>query len=178
MSSTNEYIEMRAAKDHFFREESASPLRAEDKELFKGLNYYDPDPNYSFTGQVQKYESPEVVEMLTSTSELRKFFKYGYFNFEIDSAEYSLQLYKPVENSGHDPYYFVPFKDETNGTETYGAGRYLDIPVSGSDIITVDFNDAYNPYCAYSPYFSCPLPPAENHLQVEVKAGEKNYKTG
>ncbi len=87
-------------------------------------------------------------------------------------------MYKSVEESTHDPYYFVPFKDLTNGTETYPAGRYLDIPVTENDIITVDFNVAYNPYCAYSPYYSCPLPPMENHLKVRISTGEKNYKAG
>ena len=177
LSFANEYNELRSTKDIFFKDDPSSPLLEEDKVNFKELKYYDPDPKYKFAGTVQKYEAPEVVEMLTSTSELRKFYKYGYFNFEIDGSEHSLQLYKPVDDSGHDPYYFIPFKDKTNITETYGAGRYLDIPVAESDSITVDFNLAYNPYCAFSPYFSCPLPPRENHLSVEIRAGELIYKS-
>ena len=149
----------------------------EDKENFKELKYYDPDPKFKFSGAIKKYDAPEVVEMLTSTSELQKFYKYGQFNFEIGGNEHSLQLYKPVDDSGHDPYYFIPFKDKTNITETYGAGRYLDIPVDYSDSITVDFNLAYNPYCAFSPYYSCPLPPRENQLSVEIRAGELNFKS-
>ena len=172
-----EYNELRSSKDIFFKDDPGSPLLEEDKAIFKELKYYDPDPKYKFSGVVQKYEAPEVVEMLTSTSELRKFYKYGQFNFEIDGSEQSLQLYKPVDDLGHDPYYFIPFKDKTNITETYGAGRYLDIPVSETDSITVDFNKAYNPYCAFSPYYSCPLPPRDNHLSVEIKAGELNYKS-
>ena len=177
LSFENEYKELRSSKDIFFKDDPNSPLLEEDKETFKELKYYAPDPKYKFSGAIQKYEAPEVVELLTSTSELRKFYKYGQFNFEIGGNEHSLQLYKPVDDSGHDPYYFVPFKDKTNITETYGAGRYLDITASESDSITVDFNLAYNPYCVFSPYYSCPLPPRENHLSVEIRAGELNFKS-
>lgn len=177
LSFANEYNELRSSKDIFFKDDPNSPLLDKDKENFKELKYYDPDPKFKFSGAIQKYDAPEVVEMLTSTSELQKFYKYGQFNFEIDGKDHSLQLYKPVDDSGHDPYYFIPFKDKTNITETYGAGRYLDIPVDGSDSITVDFNLAYNPYCAFSPYYSCPLPPRENHLSVEIRAGELNFKS-
>ncbi len=177
LSFANEYNELRASKDHFFKDDPGSPLLEEDRAKFKELKYYEPNPEYKFTGTIQKYDAPEVVEMLTSTSELQKFYKYGYFNFEIDGNDHSLQLYKPVDNSGHDPYYFIPFKDKTNEMETYGAGRYLDIPIAESDLITVDFNLAYNPYCAFSPYYSCPIPPRENHLPVEIRAGELNYKS-
>ena len=177
LSFVNEYNESRASKDHFFKDDPDSPLLEEDKAKFKALKYYEPNPNYKFTGAIQIYDAPEVVEMLTSTSELRNFYKYGYFNFEIDGNDHSLQLYKPVDDSGHDPYYFIPFKDKTNETETYVAGRYLDIPIAESDLITVDFNLAYNPYCAFSPYYSCPIPPRENHLSVDIRAGELNYKS-
>ena len=172
------YAESRKAKDKFFKEDPASPLLDEDKGSFSELNYYEPDLKYKFTGQIQKYNEQEVVEMLTSTSDLRNFYKYGYFNFEVDGIEYSIQLYKEVNgNPSGQPNYFVPFKDLTNETDTYAAGRYLDIPGSESNIITIDFNEAYNPYCTYSPFYSCPLPPFENHLKVAIKAGEKNFKT-
>ena len=174
----NHYTELRNAKNTFFREDPASPLLDEDRDNFSELNYYDPDSKYKFTGPIQKYEEQEVIEMLTSTSELRNFYKYGYFKFDIDGNEYSIQLYKEVEeNQSGEPYYFVPFKDLTNETETYPAGRYLDIPDSESDIVTIDFNEAYNPYCTYSPFYSCPLPPFENHLKIAIKAGEKNFKS-
>ena len=174
----NHYAELRKVKDKYFKEDPDSPLLDEDKGSFSELNYYEPDLKYKFTGQIQKYEKQEVVEMLTSTSDLRNFHKYGYFSFEIDGNEYSVQLYKEVdENPSGESYYFVPFKDLTNETDTYAAGRYLDIPSSESDIITIDFNEAYNPYCTYSPFYSCPLPPIENHLKVAIKAGEKNFKT-
>jgi len=174
----NHYTDLRKAKNKFFREDPASPLLDEDRDNFSELQYYDPDPKYKFTGQIQKYEEQEVVEMLTSTSDLRNFYKYGYFNFDINGNEYSIQLYMEVkENRSGEPYYFVPFKDLTNETETYPAGRYLDIPGSESDIITIDFNEAYNPYCTYSPFYSCPIPPFENHLKIAIKAGEKNFNS-
>jgi len=171
------YAESRKAKNEFFKDDPESPLLDEDKGDFSELNYFDPDSKYKFTGPIQKYEEQEVVEMLTSTSELRNFYKYGYFNFKIDGNDYSIQLYKEVgQNAQGVSYYFIPFKDLTNGSETYPAGRYLDIPDSESGIITIDFNEAYNPYCTYSPLFSCPLPPFENHLKVAIQAGEKNFK--
>jgi len=174
----NNYSESREAKDKFFKEDPDSPLLDEDKGSFSELNYYEPDSKYKFTGQIQKYEEQEIVEMLTSTSELRNFYKYGYFKFEIDGNDYSIHLYKEVDqNPSGESSYFIPFKDLTNESETYPAGRYLDIPRSESDIITIDFNEAYNPYCTYSPYYSCPLPPFENHLKVAIRAGEKNFKT-
>ena len=178
LSELDEYSEQRTSKNSFFKNDPNSPLLEEDRPGFIELKYYDPDLDYKFTGQILKYEDQEIVEMLTSTSELRKFYKYGYFTFNIDGSDHSLQLYKEVEESTHDPYYFIPFKDLTNGTETYPAGRYLDIPITENDIITVDFNVAYNPYCVYSPYYSCPLPPMENHLKVHISAGEKDYKAG
>ena len=178
LSALDDYSEQRISKDQFFKNDPNSPLLEKDRPGFIRLKYYDPDSDYKFTGQIQKYEEQEIVEMLTSTSELQKFYKYGYFTFNIDGNDHSLQLYKAVDASGHDPYYFIPFKDLTNGSGTYPAGRYLDIPVTENDIITVDFNAAYNPYCAYSPYYSCPLPPMENHLKVRISTGEKDYKTG
>lgn len=172
------YSELRKAKNEFFKDDPDSPLLDEDKGGFSELNYFEPDSKYKFTGQIQKYEEQEVVEMLTSTSDLRKFYKYGYFNFKIDGNDHSIQLYKEVgQNASGVTSYFVPFKDLTNGSETYSAGRYLDISASESDIITIDFNEAYNPYCTYSPFYSCPLPPFENHLKVAIEAGEKNFKT-
>lgn len=175
---SDNYSETRQTKDKYFKEDPDSPLLDEDKGSFARLNYYEPDSKYKFTGQIQKYEEQDVVEMLTSTSDLRKYYKYGYFNFKIDGNDHSIQLYKEVgQNASGVTSYFVPFKDLTNGSETYSAGRYLDISASESDIITIDFNEAYNPYCTYSPFYSCPLPPFENHLRVAIEAGEKNFKT-
>ena len=172
------YAELRKAKNEFFKDDPESPLLDEDKGNFSELTYYEPDSKYKFTGPIQKYEEQEIIELLTSTSELRKFYKYGYFKFKIDGNDYSIQLYKEVgQNVSEVSYYFVPFKDFTNGSETYSAGRYLDIPGSDSGIITIDFNIAYNPYCTYSPLYSCPLPPFENHLKVAIEAGEKNFET-
>ena len=172
------YAELRKAKNEFFKEDADSPLLDEDKGGFSELRYFEPDSKYKFTGPIQKYEEQEIVEMLTSTSDLRKFYKYGYFKFKVDGNDYSIQLYKEVsQNVSGVSTYFVPFKDLTNGSETYPAGRYLDIPISESGIITIDFNIAYNPYCTYSPLYSCPLPPFENHLKVAIEAGEKDFKT-
>ena len=173
----SELTKARAEKDAFFANGSESPIPAEEKADFKGLKYYPPDEKYKFTTQIVRYEMPEMIEMLTSTSELRKFIRYGYVPFTIDSTDARIHVYKSAGPPTGDDYYFIPFNDETNGDETYGAGRYLDVPAKSSDIITIDFNEAYNPYCVYNINYSCPIPPAENRLGLPIRAGEKNYKT-
>jgi len=119
--------------------------------------------------------------MITSTGSAREYVKYGHFSFEVNDEIATLQVYQDPDGE----YFFLPFVDATAPEETYGAGRYLDIePIGGGEFL-IDFNTAYNPYCAYSePYevnpdavqrWSCPLPPRENHLKVRIEAGEKKY---
>ncbi|TNF44645.1 MAG: DUF1684 domain-containing protein, partial [Cytophagales bacterium] len=98
----------------------------------------------------------------------------GALPFTIDGTEYALQVYAPKDTSDGN-YWFIPFTDATSGGETYGGGRYLDIDDVSSDTVFVDFNYAYNPYCAYNPDYACPLPPKENLLTISIEAGEKNY---
>ena len=117
--------------------------------------------------------------MKTSTDRLPIYQRVGYLHFKIEDNDYSLSVFRNLDLSKKKEfknYLFIPFKDFTNGVETYGGGRYLDIdkPVKKGDWI-IDFNKAYNPYCAYSYKYSCPIPPEENFLEVEIKAGVKNY---
>lgn len=109
--------------------------------------------------------------MTTSIGTQDLFLRYGYFEFKLEEKTYTLQAYK----SHHADSLFLPFRDGTSGKESYGASRYLDIKEHELDDYTIDFNLAYNPYCAYSDSFSCPLPPTENWLSVQIRAGEKNY---
>jgi uncharacterized protein (DUF1684 family) len=111
------------------------------------------------------------VEMQTNTGDLRQYQKYGTFRFHVNGDEAELTVY----TTGDDDY-FVPFSDTTSGKETYGAGRYLEIHPLAGDRFLVDFNLAYNPWCAYSPHYSCPITPAENRLDVPIEAGEKTFK--
>jgi uncharacterized protein (DUF1684 family) len=167
----SELTEIRKRKDQFFERDPHSPLSPEQKRNFTGLRYYPENPALRLDVTVERSNGHEKVQMQTNTGELRDYFKYGTFQFEVDGQEATLTVY----TSGHGDA-FVPFTDATSGRETYGAGRYLEPESLGDDRFHVDFNLAYNPWCVYSPHFSCPIPPAENRLQVPVRTGEKNFK--
>ncbi|RMF00669.1 MAG: DUF1684 domain-containing protein [Chloroflexi bacterium] len=164
-------IEMeRQQKDQFFRTNPYSPI--EDKSSFAGLDYYPVEMSLRFALPLNRADEPEPVTIQTNTGEARPFLRIGTVEFEVDGEAASLAVYRGVE---HDEL-FVPFRDATSGTETYGAGRYLEPQETRNGEIVLDFNAAYNPYCAYSAHFSCPLPPFENHLKVAIRAGEKKFK--
>lgn len=165
----------RAEIDDFMQYHGQSPLTDEQIISFAGLNYYDEDPGFVIESEVERFAQDEpLIEMQTSTGDTQQYRPWGRFNFEVDGQEVSLVVY--ANPQGGD--FFLPFKDATNGRATYGAGRYLDshrpgISRVGSDRLEIDFNYAYNPYCAYNERYSCPLPPAENWLRVAIRAGEK-----
>ncbi len=161
----------RAEKDSFFRRSPYSPLEQEDRLTFTGLNYYPPDPAYRFILPLQAAE-PEPLTFQTSTGDERVYNRIGTVEFEVEGQPASLALYQAEEDDG----LFLPFRDATSARETYGAGRYLEPAEVEQGQILVDFNLAYNPYCAYSPNYSCPLPPFENWLKIPIRAGEKNFK--
>ncbi|HEY5629700.1 MAG TPA: DUF1684 domain-containing protein [Candidatus Limnocylindrales bacterium] len=161
----------RAAKDEAFRHSPASPIPDEDREAFGGLAYFPVDPACRLSGlSLSPYEGTEAeaFHMPTSTDELRRAWRAGTFRFELAGQPLSLVAYDLGNGA-----LFVPFLDATSGSETYGAGRYLDVEPEPDGTYTLDFNLAYFPYCAYSPYYSCPLTPAENRLPVRVEAGER-----
>lgn len=160
----------RAEKDRFFRSSPYSPI--EDRINFAGLNYYPPDPAFRFTLPLQPAGQPEPLTFQTSTGDEQTYYRLGTVEFEVDGQPAKLAIYQ----SPHHDELFLPFRDATSGSETYGAGRYLEPQLVGGGKILVDFNQAYNPYCAYSESYSCPLPPVENWLKVPIRAGEKAYK--
>ncbi len=171
-------FDFRAQIDDFMQFHPQSPLDAEQKGAFRGLDYYDENPTLTFEIEVTRLpETEPLIEMETSTGDTRLYRRWGQFSFEVEGEAATLTIYS-------DPYeedYFMPFRDATSGSETYGAGRYMDnhrpgfMPI-GNNRFWVDFNYAYNPYCAYSPYFNCPLPPRENWLRAPIRAGEKDFK--
>jgi uncharacterized protein (DUF1684 family) len=115
--------------------------------------------------------------MVTSTGSYAEYLRYGYFEFQIDEKGLRLQAYKQLHTApGHGERLFVPFRDGTSGRDSYGAARYLDVMELAGDEYVLDFNLAYNPYCAYSENYVCPFPPAENALEVEIRAGERKFK--
>jgi len=170
-----EVISLRVDKDSFFRNDIDSPIPPSERSNFKGLNYFPSDDRYRVTSKLERFDTPKPIMIATSTGTRQAYMRYGAFTFEIEGRSLKLIVYRSAE----DPYsrsLFIPFSDETSGRETYAAGRYLDLEQQGGDDYELDFNMAYNPYCAYSEEYTCPLPPAENKLSVRILAGEKNYK--
>ena len=160
----------RAQKETFFRSSPYSPI--EDKINFKGLDYFPPNPAFRYTLTLNRADSPELLTFQTSTGDEQEYQRLGTVEFEVEGQAAQLAVYKAEEHEG----LFLPFRDATSGTETYGAGRYLEPEILSSGVIVVDFNLCYNPFCAYSEVYSCPLPPFENHLtRIAIRAGEKRY---
>ncbi len=148
-------------------------------EGFEGPQYYAPDPRLRVRATLDRTVpgTGRRVQLPTSIGDLRDFDVYGTFFFNLDGAEYALTAYRMAPEDPDNNYLFVPFRDAGNGKETYGSGRYLDVPLleerSEAAQYILDFNEAYNPSCAYSPRYNCPYPPPENTLETAVEAGEK-----
>lgn len=163
----------RKEKDKFFKTDSHSPLLPEQRATFNGLRYFLPTEDYYVNAAFEQAEKPDTLMMLTSKQNDKRYYvRYGFFTFSTGDSSCKLTAFKPIGQATST--FFVPFKDETNGNQTYSAGRYLDIEEDiGADEYTLDFNAAYNPYCAYNYGYSCPIVPTENILHVSIKAGEK-----
>ena len=169
---------MRQEKDYWFREDLSSPIPSALRATFGGLAYFPPDPAYRVRARLVKNPNPEPVVLATSKGVPRNMVRHGVFEFEIDGTKQRLSAYKSAPSPGHQHdsgSLFVPFRDATSGKETYGAARYLDIEEESGDEYVIDFNLAYNPYCAYSEDYVCPFPPRENWLAVPIRAGETNF---
>lgn len=160
-----------ADKDH-------SPLKAKDLEVFKTLDFFPIDRSYCVDAKIVLTPNEQPFEMPTTTNRKPLYVKYGILHFEINSQKFQLEAYRPFSKDKpilHNKL-FVPFTDLTSGNESYGGGRYLDLEIPENDELTIDFNQCYNPYCAYNEKYSCPLTPAINDLKVEIKAGVKKFK--
>ncbi|MDG6990048.1 MAG: DUF1684 domain-containing protein [Nitrososphaerota archaeon] len=166
-------IRFRREKDDFFVAAGDSPLQETEKASFTGLKYFAPDPSLRIEARLQWYEEEEGVMVSTSKGTRQLYNRVGYFELDIGGEPIRLNAYQAAERE--DPNLFIPFRDATSGNESYGAARYLDLEVEHDDEYAVDFNYAYNPYCAYSEDYVCPLPPQENWLKVPIRAGEKAY---
>jgi len=166
----NRLLEFRKMKDDYFAHDGESPLTPEQKKVFKGLNYFPPNPEFNLEVNVHEFPDNQQVEMQTTTGDIQVYQRYGRFSFTVDGQSAELTIYQ--SDSG----WFLPFVDSLSGKETYPAGRYLEPEPLGGDRFRVDFNLAYNPYCAYNDIWSCPLTPFENRLIVPIRAGEKLFK--
>jgi uncharacterized protein (DUF1684 family) len=145
-------------------------------EVFLGLKYFAPDMKYRVSANLEEVENKKVVVLSTSDGKEQKYLEYAYAKFSMDGVDNRLLLLEVMDMGPQRGKLFLAFADATSAMETYGAGRYLDVKkVPGAGSITLDFNLAYNPYCAYSDTFSCPFPPKENILKIAIRAGEKTY---
>lgn len=166
----------RKEKDHWFRESHQSPIPHPLRPRFRGLAYYPVEPGYRYTVKLQAYPEQERLRMTTSTGTEQEYVRYGYLEFPVGGKTARLNAYRPAHSRGGHESLFIPFRDATSVKETYGAGRYLDLEVTPTGIYDLDFNRAYNPYCAYSDDYVCPMPPTENWLTVPIRAGEKKWE--
>ena len=157
----------RASKDEFFGKHPQSPLTRSQRSKFSGLAYFDYNPDLDLVVEVEEDPVKETITMQTSTGDTQTYRRFGTFKFTVDGQEAELTIYAAHHG------FFLPFVDSLANVETYGAGRYLDPEVLPDGRFEIDFNLAYNPYCAYNDLFSCPLTPFENRVKVPIRAGEK-----
>lgn len=150
------------------------PQRHEIQE-FRHLLYYPPDAAYAVKARLERFAEPRPLKVMTTRQLEKTFYRYGKLRFRIEGRDLELTALKSSLEGPDAKYLFVPFKDDTNGRETYEVGRFLDLQEPKGDEIVLDFNRCYNPLCNYSPAYNCPLPPLENFLEAEIKAGEKTY---
>ena len=160
------------------RNDEHSPIPDEEKSAFEGLHYYSVDLDHRVEASFVRFDQATHFLMKTTTDRLPEYSGYGKLTFKLGDVEYTLNVYQNIElikKPGFEHYLFLPFNDLTNGNETYGGGRFLDMTDTGGQTLIIDFNKAYNPYCAYNHKYSCPIPPESNNLKVKIKAGEKKY---
>ncbi len=170
--------EWRKERDEFFRTHDRSPLTPKEKKNFNGLKYFPFNPQYVFSGQIERFifhiDNPRYYATFpTNKGTNKRYIRYGKFSFMLDGKVYTIEIYKSILGDT----LFIPFKDRTNGKETYEAGRYIDAEILPGYQIVLDFNMAYLPSCAYNDKFTCTLPPKENTLDIPIRAGEKNLKS-
>lgn len=158
----------RQEKDQFFKYDRNSPLSREQQLEFNGLNYYPENPTMRQEISMERIDPPVSVNMITSTGDRRDYLQIAVVRFNVDGQVVVLQVYADAYGG-----YFLPFVDATAPQETYGAGRYLEPEEIKPGVLLLDFNLAYNPFCAYNNRWSCPIPPHENRLSVRIEAGEK-----
>ncbi|PRY13707.1 hypothetical protein CLV24_10577 [Pontibacter ummariensis] len=168
-------LQERKDKDLSFRSRANSPFTDEGRRAFTNLTYYEPDLDYRVQAKVEPPAQQDTLLITLTNGSYEPYLRYGIATFEIEGQPQQLTLYKKL--SGDEGKLFVPFTDKTNGFETYGGGRYLDVPYEeGDKTVVLDFNRAYSPFCAFNPEYVCPVPPKDNRLSIAIPAGEKTYE--
>ena len=165
----SELDDFRKEKDEFFGKHSQSPLTPEQRRGFTGLRYFAENDDLRLEVKVTLSPNETPIQMQTTTGNVQEYVRYGRFQFQVEGQTIELTLFRNQNG------YFLPFVDALSGKETYPAGRYLEPEALPGDHFFVDFNLAYNPYCAYNELWSCPITPAENRLKVPIRAGEKIF---
>lgn len=164
--------EFRKDKDELFGKQEESPLTQEQKSNFRGLNYFPQNSALIFHDlKIESLEGESLVQIKTSAGDTQPFKKLGAISFEVSGKPVKLTVYNSTDGAG----LFLPFRDGTNQSETYHDGRYVEVESENGVISKLDFNYAYNPYCAYNDNFRCPITPEENTLPIVITAGEKRF---
>ena len=161
-----------------FANEEESPLTEEGINDFTELDFFTIDSTYKVIAKFELEKNPRLFEMPTTTERKPIYKTFGMATFELEGKELKLHIYQNqdlIKKPEYTNHLFIPFTDQTNGSESYGGGRYIDVEIPEGDSIVIDFNRSYNPYCAYNDKYSCPIPPKENDLVIEIKAGIKAY---
>lgn len=162
-----------------FKDASKSPLKEKDLKHFKGLEFFAFDSTYVVKAVIERTPDEKPFKMKTTTDRLPEYVKYGVVTFQLKGNNYQLSIYQNLDlmaKEGYQDYLFLPFLDDTNGEESYGGGRYVECRIPEGDILEIDFNEAYNPYCAYNEKYSCPIVPRENYIPTKVEAGVKIFE--
>lgn len=151
-----------------------TPLKEDEKSNFKGITFFPVNDQFRIKAKFTKTENGKTIPFPTSANKIKHYKEYGKIDFQLNRKPFELTIYQsdpPIE--GYENSLFIPFTDDTNGITSYGGGRYLDIEIKDiqNNTLILDFNKAYNPYCAYSKYYNCPIPPSNNYLETEITAG-------
>lgn len=163
-----------------FKDPETSPLPDRYRKNFEGLDFFPPNEEYIVKAHLRRTPEAKPFKMPTTTDRESYEVVFGIATFELNGSGYELEVYRGLDmitTPGFEDYLFLPFLDLTNGEETYGGGRYLNLRIPEGDTLVIDFNRAYNPYCVYNKKFSCPLVPRQNFMNTRVRAGEKQFST-
>lgn len=178
-ATINEIEDFQKKLNKEFSSKADSPLTDEDLKTFKALDFFPIDTTFRVTAKLKIDKDSKPFKMATTTDRLPIYKLYATAIFNIKGKEYQLEIYqnqKLLLTADYENYLFLPFTDSTNGDTSYGGGRFIDLEIPENDEIIIDFNLAYNPYCAYNHKYSCPIPPEVNDLDLEVNAGVMAYK--
>lgn len=179
-SALKEILAFRNELNSSYADSAQSPLLNEDRLVFKGLEFYTINSDFRIKAKFFRTPDEKPFKMHTTTERRPDYVKFGEVSFSLMGKQFKLNIYQNIQlikKAGFENYLFLPFTDLTNGEESYGGGRYIDLRIPVGDSIIIDFNQCYNPYCAYNHRYSCPIPPKENNMGIMVKAGVKAYRS-